>query len=148
MSLLTRATTRLITSSSRARPQIVPTTLCAARAQQHQQQQRPLSSTASLKAGDSHAHEDHYDAPSGWLFNVKPGEKYENEGWETVWYYGFVGSLLFGLIGYCYKPDTRYAVRFREYGMTLTQCNSIQTWALEEARRRLEAEGILEDPEK
>jgi hypothetical protein len=24
---------------------------------------------------------------------------------------------------------------------------SIQTWALEEARRRLEAEGILEDPE-
>jgi hypothetical protein len=25
---------------------------------------------------------------------------------------------------------------------------SIQTWALEEARRRLEAEGILEDPDK
>jgi hypothetical protein len=25
---------------------------------------------------------------------------------------------------------------------------SIQTWALEEARRRLEVEGILEDPEK
>jgi hypothetical protein len=25
--------------------------------------------------------------------------------------------------------------------------SSIQTWALEEARRRLEAEGILEDPE-
>lgn len=25
---------------------------------------------------------------------------------------------------------------------------SIQTWALEEARRRLEAEGILADPEK
>jgi hypothetical protein len=24
---------------------------------------------------------------------------------------------------------------------------SIQTWALEEARRRLEAEGVLEDPE-
>lgn len=24
----------------------------------------------------------------------------------------------------------------------------IQTWALEEARRRLEAEGILEDPDK
>jgi hypothetical protein len=28
----------------------------------------------------------------------------------------------------------------------LTGC-SIQTWALEEARRRLEAEGILEDPD-
>ena len=26
--------------------------------------------------------------------------------------------------------------------------HSIQTWALEEARRRLEKEGILEDPEK
>lgn len=25
--------------------------------------------------------------------------------------------------------------------------NSIQTWALEEARRRLEAEGILPDPD-
>jgi hypothetical protein len=29
---------------------------------------------------------------------------------------------------------------------TLTVC-SIQTWALEEARRRLEAEGILPDPD-
>jgi len=28
------------------------------------------------------------------------------------------------------------------------ELHSIQTWALEEARRRLEAEGILEDPEK
>lgn len=30
----------------------------------------------------------------------------------------------------------------------LTRRVRIQTWALEEARRRLEAEGILEDPEK
>lgn len=29
--------------------------------------------------------------------------------------------------------------------MMMGEC-SIQTWALEEARRRLEAEGILEDP--
>jgi hypothetical protein len=29
----------------------------------------------------------------------------------------------------------------------LTTGNSIQTWALEEARRRLEAEGILPDPD-
>ncbi|KAJ5333233.1 NADH:ubiquinone oxidoreductase ESSS subunit [Penicillium brevicompactum] len=34
-------------------------------------------------------------------------------------------------VAYVFKPDT-----------------SIQTWALEEARRRLEAEGILEDPAK
>ncbi|KAK1074708.1 hypothetical protein LTR12_008915 [Friedmanniomyces endolithicus] len=120
-------TTRLITTS-RARLQIVLNpNLAAARIQQ----QRPLSYTAALKSNDSHAHEDQYESPSGWLFGVKPGEKYENEGWENVWFYGFGGSLLFGVIGYCYKPDT-----------------SIQTWALEEARRRLEAEGILEDPQK
>jgi hypothetical protein len=29
----------------------------------------------------------------------------------------------------------------------LMRCNRIQTWALEEARRRLEAEGILKEPE-
>ena len=36
---------------------------------------------------------------------------------------------------------------FRSLRAQLISC-SIQTWALEEARRRLEAEGILEDPEK
>ncbi|KAK5110361.1 hypothetical protein LTR62_006069 [Meristemomyces frigidus] len=116
---------RLITTS-RVRLQLIPN-VTASRVQQ----QRPLSNTIARKAGDSHAHEDHYDTPSGWLWGVKPGEKYENEGWENVWFYGFFGSLAFGLVGYCYKPDT-----------------SIQTWALEEARRRLEAEGILEDPDK
>ena len=69
---------------------------------------RPFTSTPLRKAGDAHsAHEDHYDPPTGWLFGVKPGEKYENEGWEHIWYYGFCGSLLFGVVGYCYKPDTR-----------------------------------------
>lgn len=33
-------------------------------------------------------------------------------------------------------------------GTETDRLRSIQTWALEEARRRLEAEGILEDPEK
>ncbi|KAK4636317.1 hypothetical protein CLAFUW4_01721 [Fulvia fulva] len=120
MSLL-RAT-RLI-STSRARLQVIPN--IAARPQHRQ-----LSSTAVRSAGD-HAHEDHYDPPGGWLWGIKPGEKPEAEGWENIWFYGFFGSLLFGVVGYCYKPDT-----------------SIQTWALEEARRRLEAEGILEDPDK
>ncbi|KAK5675380.1 hypothetical protein LTS10_011822 [Elasticomyces elasticus] len=119
-------TTRLIASSRARLHTISNPNLTAARIQQ-----RPLSYTAALKSGDSHAHEEQYESPSGWLFGVKPGEKYENEGWENVWYYGFFGSLLFGVVGYCYKPDT-----------------SIQTWALEEARRRLEAEGILEDPQK
>ncbi|KAL2063132.1 hypothetical protein VTL71DRAFT_6204 [Oculimacula yallundae] len=90
---------------------------------------RDFSATPSPRAAD-HAHEDHYDPPSGWLFGVKPGEKPEKEGWENVWVYGFFGSLALGVVGYAFKPDT-----------------SIQTWALEEARRRLEVEGILKEPE-
>ncbi|KAK3720380.1 hypothetical protein LTR37_003791 [Vermiconidia calcicola] len=87
---------RLITAP-RARLQIVPNPSTA---------RRSLSSTAVRSAGD-HAHEDHFDPPSGWLFGVKPGESYEKEGWENVWFYGFFGSLAFGVVGYCYKPDTR-----------------------------------------
>jgi len=119
MSLL--RSSRLITTS-RLRLQVVPNITARA-------QHRQISSSAARRGGD-HAHEDHYDPPTGWLFGVKPGEKYQNEGWENVWFYGFYGAIAFGVVGYCYKPDT-----------------SIQTWALEEARRRLEAEGILEDPD-
>jgi len=90
---------------------------------------RTFSSTQNKKAAD-HAHEDQYDPPSGWLFGVKPGEKAEKEGWETVWVWGFFGSLGLAAVAYAFKPDT-----------------SIQTWALEEARRRLEVEGILKEPE-
>jgi len=99
MSLL--RSTRLITAP-RVRLHITPNVTAA-----RSQQRAALSTTSARSAGDSHAHEDHYDAPGGWLFGVKPGEKYESEGWENVWYYGFFGSLVFGLVGYCYKPDTR-----------------------------------------
>ena len=85
-------------------------------------------STTQTRAGGGHGPS--YDPPSGWLFGVKPGEKYQKEGWENVWTYGFYGSILFAVVAYAFKPDT-----------------SIQTWALEEARRRLEAEGILPDPD-
>ena len=94
---LPRPATRLI-SSPRATLQILTNTVART--------SRPFTSTALRKAGD-HAHDDHFDPPGGWLFGVKPGEKYENEGWENVWFYGFYGSLLFGVVGYCYKPDTR-----------------------------------------
>lgn len=97
MSLL-RPSSRLITSP-RAHLRIITSPSLTAR--------RNLTSTQTRSAGD-HAHEDHYDPPSGWLWGVKPGEKYENEGWENLWYYGFCGTLLFGVVGYCYKPDTRY----------------------------------------
>jgi hypothetical protein len=66
---------------------------------------RGFSQTKQRKAAD-HAHEDHYDPPSGWLFGVKPGEKAEKEGWETVWVWGFFGSLALGVVAYAFKPDT------------------------------------------
>ncbi|KAF2690430.1 hypothetical protein K458DRAFT_439397 [Lentithecium fluviatile CBS 122367] len=88
---------------------------------------RAFSQSKARQGGGGH--EAKYDPPTGWLFGVKPGEKYEKEGWEGIWYWGFYGSFALATIAYAFKPDT-----------------SIQTWALEEARRRLEAEGILEDP--
>ncbi|KAI9051312.1 hypothetical protein LZ554_005413 [Drepanopeziza brunnea f. sp. 'monogermtubi'] len=91
---------------------------------------RAFSQSAARKGADNAHHEDHYDPPSGWLFGIKPGEKAEREGWEGVWMYGFFGSLGLATVAYAFKPDT-----------------SIQTWALEEARRRLEVEGILKEPE-
>ncbi|KAF3044905.1 hypothetical protein E8E11_003059 [Didymella keratinophila] len=87
---------------------------------------RAFSQTTARKGGDSH----HYDAPSGWLFGVKPGEEYKKEGWENVTFYVFIPMMVLFVGAYAFKPDT-----------------SIQTWALEEARRRLEAEGILSDPD-
>ncbi|KAI9743738.1 MAG: hypothetical protein M1835_002864, partial [Candelina submexicana] len=89
----------------------------------------PSTLQTRLSSSAHHDHEDHYDPPSGWLWGVPPGETYKKEGWEGIWIYGFFGSLILGAVAYAYKPDT-----------------SIQTWALEEARRRLEAEGILKDP--
>ncbi|KAF2829399.1 hypothetical protein CC86DRAFT_404040 [Ophiobolus disseminans] len=88
---------------------------------------RTFSHAAPRRSG---GHESHYDPPTGWLFGVKPGEKYEKEGWEGLMYWGFCGSAGLAVVAYAFKPDT-----------------SIQTWALEEARRRLEAEGILPDPD-
>ncbi|KAI5298704.1 hypothetical protein KEM55_003040 [Ascosphaera atra] len=84
----------------------------------------------STQTGLRSAHGDHYDPPTGWLFGVKPGQKYQKEGWEGLFMYGVWGTLIATGVAYTFKPDT-----------------SIQTWALEEARRRLEKEGILEDSE-
>ncbi|KAG1833878.1 ESSS subunit of NADH:ubiquinone oxidoreductase-domain-containing protein [Suillus variegatus] len=56
-----------------------------------------------------------FNEPSGLLFGEKPpapGQKRVKEEWENIWY------LLY------YKPDT-----------------SIQTWALREAKERMEARG-------
>ncbi|KAL7271592.1 hypothetical protein RUND412_005634 [Rhizina undulata] len=89
----------------------------------------PLTRTMAASAHDSH--DSHYDPPTGWFLNVPPGEKPVKEGWEGIWYWGFFGGLFAAGVGWAYKPDT-----------------SIQTWALEEARRRLETEGIIADSTK
>ncbi|CAH0052725.1 unnamed protein product [Clonostachys solani] len=69
-----------------------------------------------------------WDPPTGWLWGIKPGEKPEPEGWEWPMYI-FCGALAAATVALAFKPDT-----------------TVSTWALEEARRRLEAEGILPDP--
>jgi hypothetical protein len=68
---------------------------------------RSISSSQSLRSA-SGSHGDHYDPPSGWLWGVPPGQKYQKEGWENIWFWGFCGSLGLGVIAYAYKPDTRY----------------------------------------
>ncbi|KAF4124372.1 NADH ubiquinone oxidoreductase [Geosmithia morbida] len=86
---------------------------------------RNLSTTTRRQGGGG----SHFDPPTGWLWGVKPGEKAEAEGWEWPMYI-FCGSLVATGVALAFKPDT-----------------TVSTWALEEARRRLEAEGILPDSE-
>ncbi|EPQ60752.1 hypothetical protein GLOTRDRAFT_124500 [Gloeophyllum trabeum ATCC 11539] len=69
----------------------------------------------------------HYNEPTGNLFGekpLKPGEKRIKEDWENIWYVGMFGSMAVAAVLLYYKPDT-----------------SIQTWALKEARRRMEERG-------
>lgn len=63
---------------------------------------RPFSSTARRPS----SHEPSYDPPTGWLFGIKPGEKYQREGWEGPFFYGFCGSIVVFLVAYSFKPDT------------------------------------------
>ncbi|KAG8934655.1 hypothetical protein FRC03_010333 [Tulasnella sp. 419] len=87
-------------------------------------QRRALSTSSRRLGGGGGAH---YNEPSGYLFGEKPlpqGQKRQRESWETMWYIGMFGGMLFAAVGLYYKPDT-----------------SIQTWALKEARERLEARG-------
>lgn len=98
----------------------------ATRALKPQAASRSFSLTARRQGGGSN-----FDPPTGWLFGVKPGEKYEREGWEIPFYTLFCGGVVGAGVVLAFKPDT-----------------SLDTWALEEARRRLEKEGILPDPDQ
>lgn len=88
-----------------------PTTCASRSSLQSQLPSRALASThhpsdSEHPSPETATHDSHYDPPSGWLFGVPPGEKYQKEGWENTWVYGFWGSLLFGVVAYAYKPDT------------------------------------------
>ncbi|KAG1881733.1 ESSS subunit of NADH:ubiquinone oxidoreductase-domain-containing protein [Suillus tomentosus] len=68
-----------------------------------------------------------FNEPSGLLFGEKPpapGQKRVKEEWENIWYVGMFGSMAMAAVLLYYKPDT-----------------SIQTWALREAKERMEARG-------
>lgn len=89
---------------------------------------RSLTSTQRYA---SHGHGPQYNEPSGYLFGEKPlppGQKRKREDWELIWYIGMYGSLVVGAVLVYYKPDT-----------------SIQTWALKEAKARMEARGEKTD---
>jgi len=61
------------------------------------------------------------------LFGEKPlapGEKRVKEGWENIWYIGMFGGMGLASVLLYYKPDT-----------------TIQTWALNEAKHRMEQRG-------
>lgn len=76
------------------------------------------------------SHGPHYNQPSGYLFGEKPGTR-QKEDWENLYMYGMFGGMaLFGIL-YLYKPDT-----------------TVQTWALAEAKKKIEQEVGLPKWEK
>ncbi|KAF9313225.1 hypothetical protein BG003_005487 [Podila horticola] len=78
-----------------------------------------------LRRGGGHA--EGYNQPTGYLFGEKPlpaGTKRVKEDWESLFFYGFMGSMVFGTAVIYYKPDT-----------------NVHTWAYREAKARMEARG-------
>ncbi|KAK8864287.1 hypothetical protein IAR55_001533 [Kwoniella newhampshirensis] len=72
------------------------------------------------------SHGPSYNPPSGYLFAERPtkGGKREKESWENIYYVGMFGGMALAAVILTYKPDT-----------------SIQSWALKEAKARLDARG-------
>lgn len=84
-------------------------------------------SLPSFRRYASHGHGPQYNEPTGLLFGEKPlppGQKRKREDWELIWYFGMYGSMALAAVLLYYKPDS-----------------SINTWALNEAKARMEARG-------
>lgn len=84
-------------------PNLRPATACLRAATRVAPTTRAAFSTTARRGGGGGAQ---FDPPTGWLFGVKPGEKYEKEGWENMFFYGFYGSLGVFAVAYAFKPDT------------------------------------------
>ncbi|KAK4685541.1 hypothetical protein P7C73_g4607, partial [Tremellales sp. Uapishka_1] len=87
---------------------------------------RPSTTPTALSTRSYASHGPSYNEPSGYLFGERPvkGEKRQRESWERIYYAGMIGGFGLATVLLVYKPDT-----------------SIQTWALEEAKARMEARG-------
>jgi len=88
-----------------------------------------LLSRSSVYSTRRFAHHEapQYNEPSGYLFGEKPpapGQKRKREDWEIIWYIGMFGGMGFAAAGLYFKHDT-----------------SIQTWALKEAKSRMDSSG-------
>jgi ESSS subunit of NADH:ubiquinone oxidoreductase (complex I) len=63
------------------------------------------------------------------------------EDWENIWYIGMFGTMAFAAVILYYKPDTRCVITYSSEDVFQIKCASIQTWALKEAKERMEARG-------
>jgi hypothetical protein len=84
----------------------LPTAAAAVRSLRSTTTQTVARRTFTTTRANAGGHGTQYDPPTGWLFGVKPGEKYQKEGWENLMFYGFFGSLGIFAVVYAFKPDT------------------------------------------
>jgi hypothetical protein len=77
---------------------------------------------------DEHHHEEHHTDEDGRPFGLKPGQKYQREGWEIPYLTIFYGSIVLLIGSLALKPD---------YG--------VHTWAKEELLRRENASADILD---
>jgi hypothetical protein len=89
---------------SSIRPAVGALARAATRSTTRVQSRQQFSTSSAAKA----SHGSQYDPPTGWLFGVKPGEKYKPEGWENLFFYGFCGGMVVFAVAYAFKPDTSY----------------------------------------
>ncbi|ORX65713.1 hypothetical protein DL89DRAFT_286804 [Linderina pennispora] len=90
----------------------------------------------------------HFNEPGGYLFGVKPGQKYEKEGWETIWVGRVSGLRLL------WRPSVFTTSRTPGKGTALDDLIAlvrrqaraqVRTWARQEAERQMREEGdVLE----